>query len=248
MLLKSESPGRFQMQIETSFESLALLQSGSQTRWKARIRPNSELVVFNPAPFETSVRIESPNGLRDTRSLKAFEKIRIAIASRWVGELVTISSESRIGGFLISPAGPKALIPDPVPSVLSPGPEAKYFRLTNKSASQSYIVSLTDPDLIAQARKQIENPKAFLPRILIGKVSFGHGNFNRDFSNPSKAPWSWHIREVYRFAELASQECDGNPQMLEETLGAWVAASGTICFWSYRIVEEMNLQLISKGR
>lgn len=56
--------------------------------------------------------------------------------------------------------------------------------------------------------------------------------------------WSWHISKVFRFAELASQSCDGSPQFIEDILPAWVGGvfnggSTTICFWGYQVTEEL---------
>jgi len=246
--LKAESNQLFQIQIETSYETQTLLNPGSQTRWKIRIRPESDLVIFNQAPFEQKILLSAPGNFSEFHQLKAFEKKRFRLPPFLNGALLTLSGEARLGGFLISASGPKSLLPDPAPVSLKPDPEAKYFRLTNKSGSQSYVVALDDPTLISQARKQIQEPKAFLPRILLGKVGFGNGNFNRDFSSSSKALWSWHLTEVFRFAELASQECDGSPQMLEENLLSWTQGSSVICFWSYRIVEELSLQKVQTGR
>lgn len=246
--LKAQANQIFQIQIETSFETLSLLRSGSQTRWKVRARPQSELVIYNPAPFTQKVQLTTASGFLESHSLTGFGKKRLKISPTLTGELITLSGQVRIGGFLISSADSQSLIPDPKPVVLNPRPELAYFRLTNADKTQSYIVGLDNPDLISQARKQIQYPNAFLPRILLGRVGFGHGELNRDFSSPAKSPWSWHLTEVFRFAELASQECDGSPQMLEERLYSWTQGSGVICFWSYRIVEELSLSQVAQGR
>ena len=132
-----------------------------------------------------------------------------------------------------------AILPTPAGST--------YFRLSNGSQEPSYIISTADPLFISQGRQQIQDPLAFLPRILIGTLSPGDGGFNRDFSSPLRTPWSWHVNKILRFAEVASQMCDGSPELVEDHLGQWLNQPGMICFWNYRIIEELSPTQVSTG-
>ena len=118
------------------------------------------------------------------------------------------------------------------------------FLLSNENRTQSYLVRLTDPAQIQQAREQISNPTGWRPRILVGQVALGSNRDNQNLLGPFKHMWSWHISKVFRFAELASQSCDGSPQFIEDILPAWVGGafnggSTTICFWGYQVTEEL---------
>lgn len=118
------------------------------------------------------------------------------------------------------------------------------FLLANESRTHSYTVRLTDPAQIQAARDQIKYPTGLRARILVGQVSAGSNRDNQNMVGPYKHMWSWHISKVFRFAELASQSCDGNPQFIEDVLPAWVGGgfnggSTVICFWGYRVVEEL---------
>lgn len=123
-----------------------------------------------------------------------------------------------------------------------PQPQGVYFILANADRTQSYLVDLIDSKLIEQARLQITNPKKFLSRILIAEIGPNTLSDNRDILSATQAPWSWRIQRVHRFASVASQACDGNPQMLEDELAKWLpdqSSSANICFWSYQIIGEI---------
>ena len=248
--LKAQESGTFQIQILTSFENSVLINSGPSLRWKSRARPQSEAVILNLAPFNQSVTISQDGQKIESISLPAFGKARVSLEHYASASMITFEGEARIAGALLSPQESKSFIPDPSMVKLSASDnlEAHYFKLTNKGNRQSYIVRISDPKLITQAQLQIRSPNQALPRILIGQIDYGNGGFNRDFSEVRSTPWSWNVKNVIRFSELASQDCDGSPEMLEEVLKPWKENSGVICFWNYRITEELNLDQITAGR
>lgn len=240
--LKTQDPDIFQIQILTSFETSILLHSGPSLRWKSRPRPGDEAVILNLAPFDQLVTISQNGQTIESLSVPAQGKVRVSLEHHNSGSMLTFAGPARIAGLMISSRATKAFAPDSVKVVLNPvgGPETHYFRLSNKGNHQSYVARISDPILVAQARLQMTSPGLTQPRILIGEIDYGNGGFNRDFSDSRATPWSWHIKRVIQFAQLASQECDGSPEMLEELLKPWKENSGIICFWGYRIVEELQ--------
>jgi hypothetical protein len=242
------------LEIHTSFDQGIYLSPNQTTSWKVRARGNSELVLFNQAPFQQTVRISTPSGVWKEVELAGFGKTRIPVGSV-SGQVLSLVGEARISGLLIAGTDSQEWAANPKPfEVPKPVPTARYFRLSDSTNTQSYIMSLDSalqPELISQAERQIQFPweTTYMPRILVARVGFGHGGINRDYSSPWKALWSWHIAEVYRFADFGSQTCDGNPEMLEQTLLSWSPEEqGVICFWNYRVVEELSPEKIQKGK
>lgn len=122
---------------------------------------------------------------------------------------------------------------------LSRDPESAYFRLENPSGTQSFIVKLTDPKLIQEAREQIRYPNTYQARILIAEISADGLRLNQDHRSTHQRTWSWHVSKVIKFAEFASQSCDGSPEFVEDYLQAWLNSQMPICFWSYHIKAEL---------
>ncbi len=240
------------LEIQTSFEIMLDLEPEQSTTWKVRAPASAEIILFNQAPFQQKIEMRTPTMVWKEVTLAAFEKIRMPIAPELRGQVISLNGEARFGGLLMAGENSQRLAANPKPQVLpiSEG-SARYFRLTNSNQDQSYVVKLESADLIAEAQNQIQHPwqTASLPRILMARVEVGHGGFNRDLSSPWKAPWSWHIAEAYRFADFASQACDGSPEFLEQTLQSWSPdGQGVICFWNYRITEELSAEQVQNGR
>ena len=125
-----------------------------------------------------------------------------------------------------------------------PGATGVLFLLSNSSRSFQFIARIEDPTLIAAARAQLQNPNSHLGRILVAEITAGSNHENMNLLSPYRTWWSWHVSKVLRFADLASQSCDGNPDFLQDVLPAWLGGAFTgaqpiICFWSYRIVDEL---------
>jgi len=248
--LKTQNPGVFQIQILTAFETAILLQSGPSLLWKSQVRGPSEAVILNLAPFEQLITIKKNGHQIRTLSVPAQEKVRVTLEPNSSGGMLSLEGQARIAGLLISPQTTKTFAPDSTKAQLSPldHSETHYFRLSNKGNRQSYVARISDPDLVAQAQLQVSQPNQSLPRILIGQIDFENGGHNRDFSDVRSTPWSWNITKVIRFSQLASQDCDGSPEMLEEVLKPWKENTRIICFWGYRIVEELTPEQIRTGQ
>lgn len=114
------------------------------------------------------------------------------------------------------------------------------FLLTNPNASQSFVVELTDPLLIQQAREQIKHPTDLRARILIAQISTGHGEVNQNLTDSMRGSWSWHITNAIKFAEMASSSCEASPDYVEDFLEPWLNSQRPICFWNYRVIQELK--------
>ncbi len=249
LTLNCETSQALKIFLEGPQSSLTEIPSGVATRWKVRPATSGDLILFNLAPFEQTLQIESALQSYPSIRLAAHGKTRLPQSTNpYSTGLITITGEARLNGLWLHTKDTRPLNLDPQAVTLKPPSSSAYFRLSSSRNDQSFVVSLTDPKLIQQARQQIQKPSDFSPRILIGKVELGNGGYNRDFSKSHAPPWSWHVSQVYRFAELASQDCDGSPELVEEVLGLWVQSPGNICFWSYRIVEELSEDTVASGR
>jgi len=103
--------------------------------------------------------------------------------------------------------------------------------------NDSYVIPLTDPDLIAQARELISTHN----RIVVARIVAGKDGVNRDYKDVLHPEWSWHVTEVLAFAEAAIELCDGTPTIVERDVQGWIAnTGGLVCFWAYSVVAELK--------
>ncbi len=109
--------------------------------------------------------------------------------------------------------------------------------------NQSFLVALTDPEHIADARALIANggrPDDTTPGILLARIGLGGDGFNRDIRDPDQRLWRWHIDEVDGFGGMAIELCDGWPGFVEENPRAFIQnTGGQICFWGYTVKSEL---------
>jgi len=120
-------------------------------------------------------------------------------------------------------------------------PPARYFLFASLSPEtlETFVVPVTDPAMIHQTLEQIRNPQT--SRLLVARIAKSLEGTNRNFSSPTKAPWSWNVVQAQNYADFAHISCNGTPQIVEEHLNAWmIETGGTICFWNYRAVRELN--------
>jgi hypothetical protein len=104
----------------------------------------------------------------------------------------------------------------------------------------SYVLLLEDPADLAHARELIATKGAAGAAIVVAKIAAGADGLNRDVRAPSAPPWSWHVTEFDAFADNTIELCDGWPGHVEQDVEGWIDnTDGTICFWSYTVVEEL---------
>lgn len=78
----------------------------------------------------------------------------------------------------------------------------------------SYILPLSDPEDIAEAREIIARGGTGLGTIVVAKIVAGSDGINRDVLAPGEPLWSWHVTEFGLFA-------DGVIEILEGWPGGW---------------------------
>lgn len=176
--------------------------------------------------------------------LSKFESVKIPISiSVW--DQIQIHAEYPVTAYFISDDGLSPLLPQKSKTIFTTEENTVYFNMSNQDHTQSFVFKTKDPQLIANARKQIENPD--LRMILFAKIEKGPQNFNRDLSDPLSPVWSWSVSEIHGFGFFGSLDCDGSPQILEDYLLPWLNAETGICFWNYRIEREVTPTEIQTG-
>ena len=250
--LKTENDNSFLVTTRTRFDQEVLINPGSSNRWSARARPETELLLMNLAPFAQKIKVSDLNQNPQHQffvEIEAFGKTRQQLPSWSSGKTLLIEGEARIQGFMLSKTTSQSFQISRKPSSLSANPQKVYFRMADNTDSQSYIVGLTDEKMITQAKDQLRQPPGqsgpWLPRILVAEIEYGSGQENRDFSKPGAPVWSWHVSKAYSFAHLAHQDCDGSAEMIEELLQVWRQGSRTICFWNYKVLEQVPIEKIN---
>jgi hypothetical protein len=200
------------------------------------------LILTNLSPIsqEGIILSSSPRkrkGSQVSLNLPKFGEIKVALSVE-KGDKIQIQAKYPIAASFH--ADNTLLLLRPVRSVQSfeIKPLGAYFEMINGSHDQSFIFYSEDPLVIDEARRQINEPAK--RKILIAKVQQGHDNTNRDISSSLRTPWSWSVSQVYGFASIASHDCSGNPQLLEDFLVPWLIAEQNICFWGYKIQRELN--------
>ena len=106
----------------------------------------------------------------------------------------------------------------------------------------SYVLPLTNPDDIAQARAIIADPEGSAARIVVAKIApCGECAYiNRDFLNGGR-PWSWCVTDFEGFAENTIEILDGWPGYVNDNLDEWMGTTGgAIGFWSYSVTRELT--------
>ena len=108
--------------------------------------------------------------------------------------------------------------------------------------NDSYLLPLTDPADIAQARSLLQQgPGGTVGSIASVRIAAGADGINRNVRAPGSPLWSWHVTEFEGFADFAIELCDGWPSFIEEDVDAFIAnTNGQVCFWSYTIVAELD--------
>jgi hypothetical protein len=116
--------------------------------------------------------------------------------------------------------------------------------LVGCSEGYGYVLPLTEPADIEHARVLCcSGPFPGGPQpIIIADIRWDvHGmNINRNYCHPAAPSWSWYVSEFLGFGDRAAEICDGNPWDPEDP--SW-AGGGTICFWTYTVVEELGTDL-----
>jgi hypothetical protein len=104
----------------------------------------------------------------------------------------------------------------------------------------SYVLVLEADADIAHARALVAAAPLPAATIAVATIAEGADGVNRDHRAAGAPAWSWHLTAFTEFAESTIELCDGWPGFVEEDVATWIEnTEGTICFWTYTVVEEL---------
>ena len=113
-------------------------------------------------------------------------------------------------------------------------PGTTYFKLAGATDADTFVIALTDPAVIAEARAQAnghEPSKHVTGLVITEAVSYN-------------APWSFHLDPAsISFAEMSIEVCDAATSYVEEHLeevGGAFLPGRRWCPWSSRVIEEVE--------
>lgn len=151
---------------------------------------------------------------------------------------ISVSSSNKLISYFLDETGSSAAF-KAVPHTTTPPNDGSYFLVNSKNSNDdSYVVKITDAQLIEKARYYAQHPET--EKIVFATVQKDHQGFNRNMSLKTKPLWSWSATEVTGFGDFGSTSCNGQPQELEDRVDKWIDGIGRICFWSYRIKKELT--------
>ncbi len=209
---------------KSDLQKLTLPQNGSQ-------KAPGKLQITNTSPVAQTLQI-LVNSQASTIELKGYETFTQNLEANTVEVksiypvLAWIQTQDGLTSFEHTSS-----------QTLNPDEHASYFEMAGPHATDaSYIVKITDPNQAAILRARLNNPEQ--PLIIVGQISYGHGQFNRNLKDPGHPAWSWHITNP-QISEVGSMSCDGSPEIIETVLPEWMKTVGYICFWNYHPTREV---------
>jgi hypothetical protein len=137
---------------------------------------------------------------------------------------------------------------------LPPGPVV-YFLVAEWPGEEmhgdSYVLPVHRPEDIEHARALIElGPQAAGQAIAVANVRVGADGINRNLRAAGQPAWSWHVTELIGFSAGTIEILDGWPGWIEDDPQGWMRntppdgpapdSEGTIGFWRYTVVEELD--------
>ena len=117
-------------------------------------------------------------------------------------------------------------------SALDPG--TAYFKMAGATETDTFVIALTDPAVIAEARALAsgQEPSKHVTGVVVAEVA------------PYNAPWSFHLDPAsISFAEMSIEVCDAATSYVEEHLaevGGAFLPGRRWCPWSSRVIEEVE--------
>lgn len=204
---------------------------------------------LNPKPQTVMLRfLSSRNKLLATQTVQLASHLKTTDFKFWaVGAKLEMVAEGRISAVVqVNEAGAmKSLKELPLaPAQVSVDPASVYFLLSNDQRSDSFIVKIEDPVLIAKARNNISRG---LYQLMVGTISYAPQSENRSLVSPDSTPFSWRVDKVSNFNDFADISCDASPQNVQEKIFDWLA-SKRICFWSYHLIKELSAREVQFGQ
>lgn len=122
--------------------------------------------------------------------------------------------------------------------------ETVYFLVAEANTpvhGDSYVLPLTEPNDIDHARDLIKYGPAAGQPIVIAQIICASDCINRDYLDPNKYFWSWHVMQFVSFVNTTGVILDGWPGLVEDDCAEWVAdTGGLIGFWDYTVTAELG--------
>ena len=108
------------------------------------------------------------------------------------------------------------------------------------SSNESFVLPLSNPTDIEQARKMMTNPPS--SKWLVVSVIAGKDGVNRNFSDPAKSPWSWRVTGFWGLSSaIPPENSPDRPSALEADPEFWLSVSGgAVGFFDYTVVAEFG--------
>jgi hypothetical protein len=109
-----------------------------------------------------------------------------------------------------------------------------YFKVAGATEADTFVIALTDPTLIAEARAEAagQEPVKHVTGLVVAEAA----SYN--------APWSFHLDPAsISFAEMSIEVCDAATSYVEEHLaevGGAFLPGRRWCPWSSRVIEEID--------
>lgn len=244
LLSMNPTNARFQVQINCNAETYhaSSHQSGEWTFEKNQKLKSHKLWVKNLSPDVGSYELTVFDGTTSkTRTIdfQPFEQKAVLVkdADQWPFFKFKTSTKATV--FYLGPTANIEPIAFNSVAFKDVDLSGVYFEVQNRDKNEdSFVIHLTDPEMIARARTVLANPNS--EKIVVGEVKKGSGNHNRNLYSQDRAPWSWYVSRVTNFSDFASTACNGLPQIVEDRALSWVKDPGRICFWTYRLKREIS--------
>jgi hypothetical protein len=114
------------------------------------------------------------------------------------------------------------------------GPAAAYFKVAGATEADAFVIALTDPAIVAEARALVSEqaPSKHVTGLVVAEAA------------PYNAPWSFHLDPAsISFAEMSIEVCDAATNYVEEHLaevGGAFLPGRRWCPWSSRVIAEVK--------
>ena len=261
--LSSQDLPAFEFSLKTlNPKVIAITRCGADlVPWTARVSPlrswalqtgfSYKAYIQNLDPKTQSVMLRffaADNSLLKTETISLGAHLKTTDFKFWgLGTRFEIEAQGRISVILQKNENGsmnylKELPTKPVQVMVDPA--SVYFLLSNDQKSDSFIIKLEDPVLIAKARNNISRG---LYQLMIGTISYAPQSENRSLVSPENTPFSWRVDKVSNFNDFADISCDASPQNVQEKIFDWLA-NRRICFWSYHLTKELSAHEVQFGQ
>lgn len=137
--------------------------------------------------------------------------------------------------------------------------------LESAPRSQAYVVPVSDPAMIAQARQILaDRPNRYAStnwRLRV-RIAAGADGLNKNFFSPDRTVWNWHATEFIRFVfvdygasgpggpgtgdptappDLPERSYSASPRDISENAAGFIAQYGDVIeLWGYSLMAEIN--------